>query len=415
MVVFTYALAGLGHLRVTDALVDSLPKDVPYELLGSSGVVTGFHRFISVNPWAKMMSEAFQYGLLEDLFTKVYVWSLRHSTSDISKKIVEIIRKHPETDGVTVVATHFGLAHQIAQIKSEIKRKTGKDIVLAVQVTDDSSQHIWCVRGADLTMVPSKQTRIELESYAKSKGIQLNCEVSPYPVSPILASKSDKGGQARWEALAKESDKVINVMVPISGAAVGLIYLTNLLQEIDKLSKRFHFWIVAKRSKHTQAFLALMGALKWVQVVTGKSDREVVNLYEKVYQDNLIHLEITKPSEQSFKALIPPTMTGGSLLMFISPVGRQEYDNLRFLLRHRLIAPISDCGPESEVRHHLRGAILPDNPVEAARKVVKCLNKGAFEKMVKGFEYSSESLMTGEVDEKGTWLFWEKLRVLGWV
>ena len=63
----------------------------------------------------------------------------------------------------------------------------------------------------------------------------------------------------------------------------------------------------------------------------------------------------------------------------------------------------------------MRGAILPDNPVEAARKVVECLNKGAFEKMVKGFEYSSESLMTGEVDEKGTWLFWEKLRVLGWV
>jgi hypothetical protein len=62
--VFTYAPAGLGHLRVTDALVDSRPKDYPFVILGSyDEFITNAHRFSSTNPIAKWIYETSQYGL----------------------------------------------------------------------------------------------------------------------------------------------------------------------------------------------------------------------------------------------------------------------------------------------------------------------------------------------------------------
>jgi len=409
-------MAGLGHLRVTDALVDSLPKGIPYELMGTSGaLLTGFHRFISVNPFAKRISEAFQHGFLEDIFTKVYVGSLRRFTGDVYQKMLEVIENRADVDSVTVVATHFGLAHQIAAVKRKLERKTKREISIVVQVTDDTSMHVWCVRGADLTMVPSRQTKSELEKYAKSKGIKFNCEVSPYPTSPMLAREFPKGDGVRWLALAEKSNEPVNVMIPISGAAVGLSYLSRLITTMDGLSGRFRFWVVGKRTKQLLNFTSWIARLRWVQVVTGKNDREVVNLYEKTYRDNVIHLEVTKPSEQAFKALIPPSMIGGSVLLFAAPVGRQEYDNIKFLQRHGLVRSAEECGRKEEMAHFPRGILLPRDPEEAGRFVVSCLEKGYWERMTLGFEYSPESLLSGEINEKGTWLFWEKLKVLGLV
>ena len=413
LLIFTYAAAGLGHLRVTGALVSGRPKGYQYELLGSSDpMVTKVHRLTSINPFFKKVGEAFQYGFLEDLFTKTYVWYLRHNTGEVYRKVIQMIEEQPQAEGVTVIATHFGLAHQIAEIKGKIKRRTGKHVDVVVQVTDDTSQHIWAVKGADITFVPSRQTKEELELYAKSVGIRINAEVSPYPTNPSFSKLLGGGDKTRAKAFETESDETINVIVPISGAAVGLTYLTKFLLEIDRLSKRFHFWIVAKRSSQTKYFLSEIGRLRWVQLITGRSDNETVGLYEKVYLENLIHIEITKPSEQAFKALIPPTMVGGSVLLFTEPVGRQERDNIQFLKRHRLI--VEGDEEMANIKDHFpRAAKLPSDPVHGARCIVRCIDNGAFGKMTANFSYSPESMMTSEIDERGTWLFWEKLRMLG--
>ncbi|HEX8924078.1 MAG TPA: hypothetical protein VF828_05095 [Patescibacteria group bacterium] len=415
LLVFTYAPAGLGHLRVTGALVYSRPKDFPYVLLGSSDqFISKIHRFTSINPIARSIFEASQYGLIEDVFTPFLVWMYRRSSYQIYKRLIEIIEEYPDLTDVTVVATHFGLAHQIGEIKERVKKETGVTINLVVQVTDDTSQHIWVVKGADLTMVPSVLAKNRLLDYAKLKGIVFNCEVSPYPLSPLLTEAVPEREGSREHTFNKNEGDQINVIVPISGAAVGLGYLSNYLMELDKLSKRFHFLVVAKRSSATRKFLSDIGRLRWVELITGRNDNEVVRIYEKTYQENLIHIEVTKPSEQSFKALIPPALVGGSLLLFTNPVGRQEVENLNFLKRHSLLPNLADSGEISLVQKKFipRGLTLPSDPVMAARFTIWCLDSGLFEKMASSkYKFAVESYMTSEIGYNGAWLFWEKLKM----
>lgn len=403
-------------MRVTDALMDSRPGENFYELLGSNDpMIAGIHRFTSTNPIARRIFLASQYGILEDIFTKLLVWYFRRTSGMAYRELIKLAESHTKADGITIIATHFALAHQMAQIKEKAQRKIGKDIKLVVQVTDDTSQHIWCVSGADLTLVPSQPTRERLKAYARKLRINFNCEVSPYPLSPVLAKKLPADGQPRWKALDKNSKKPINVLVPISGAAVGLGYLSNLMKEMNRISQRFHFWVVAKRSIYTRIFLADVGKLRWVQLITGRSDKEVVDLYEDVYKKNLIHMEVTKPSEQSFKALVPPKLVGGSVLLFVDPVGRQEKDNIDFLRRHDLLMGAHEDWKEETRKYWPRGVRLPEDPIEAARFIESCLDRNLFMRMTKGFEYSPDAMMTGEISEKGTWLFWEKLRILKFI
>jgi hypothetical protein len=416
LLVFTYAPAGLGHLRVTGALVNSKPKDIPYVLLGSSDrFITNIHRFTSINPIARKIFEASQYGLIESIFTLLYVWLLRKTTRGIYLRMMEIIDQHTDLTEMTVVATHFGLAHQIGEIKDEITKKTNIKINLVVQVTDDTSQHIWCVKGADITMVPSELTKKLLTEYAMASKIDFNCVVSPYPLSSLLTEKVPSKEGLRNHAFGKGESDPINVIVPISGAAVGLKYLSNLLTSIDRLSTRFHFLIIAKRSNATKDFLMMIGKLRWVELVTGRNDNEVVRLYEKTYVDTLVHIEITKPSEQAFKAMISPDKVGGSILLFTNPVGRQEVDNIYFLKRHGLIPITSDESINDMVTEEKgvpRGISLPSSEEQAAKFVLWCLTSGLFYRMADpNFKYSPESLMTGEVNDNGAWLFWEKLKI----
>lgn len=79
----------------------------------------------------------------------------------------------------------------------------------------------------------------------------------------------------------------------------------------------------------------------YVDITVSSQDKEIVHKYEEIYKEFPISLEITKPSEQSFKALLECTMQGASLLLFSEPIGRQEKDNLNFLRRSNLIPHIS--------------------------------------------------------------------------
>lgn len=399
---------------MTGALVASRPKNTPYVLLGSNDpFITNIHRFTSNNFFARRIFETSQYGFFEDVFTNVLVWLYRNSSKQVHDKLLEIIDQHPGVEEITVVATHFGLAHQIGEIKDKVFKETQVRINLVVQVTDDTSQQVWCVRGADLTMVPSILTKNELSDYAEHKKIVFNCEVSPYPINPVLTVDLPAREGTREHAFEKGERDKINVIVPISGAAVGLKYFSSFLTEVDKLSNRFHFLVVAKRSNSTGKFLSEMGKLRWVELITGRNDNEVVNLFEKTYQENLIHIEVTKPSEQAFKALIPPTMVGGSILLFTTPVGRQEIDNINFLKRHFLLpgTKVSDeMSPDDRKRYIPRGLSLPSDPIVAARFIIWCLESGLFQKMTSAdFKFAPELYETSEVGYKGAWLFWEKL------
>lgn len=54
LVILAYSPTGLGHLRVTNALYEGLPKDISPILLGAQDKTTGnLHRFVSAHPFLK--------------------------------------------------------------------------------------------------------------------------------------------------------------------------------------------------------------------------------------------------------------------------------------------------------------------------------------------------------------------------
>ncbi len=63
LLVLTYAPAGLGHLRVTDALYHGLPETVNPVVLGSQDTsIQSIHRLTSVNPVGKAVFDWLQAG-----------------------------------------------------------------------------------------------------------------------------------------------------------------------------------------------------------------------------------------------------------------------------------------------------------------------------------------------------------------
>jgi hypothetical protein len=400
LVIFTYALAGLGHLRVTDALYRGLPAGFSPIVLGSEEeAVTMFHRIGSIQPWIRSLVEWMQAGIGEDVFTILYRSFLRSRTKVLEAQIKTVINQRLRRPRIVlVIATHFALAIQIGAIKEKLMREQNIRILLVVQVTDDSPQHIWYVPGADLIVVPSETTKKSLLHYADSAELRhIQIQVLPYPSGPELNhSLSAEQFSERRTQLDPTNHHKITMLIPVSGAAVGLEYTTQLISILANETNRFHFHIVSKIAPYTIKFIDTVRRFAGVTVSTAKSDREVVELYIALYQKYIVGLEITKPSEQAFKALIRPNKAGGAILLFSHPVGRQEYDNLTFLARHGLIPsdleqqrlwvyaarnyPLSRVDLASA--RSWRGLRLPPKPDSAAEFIRWGLHSGLFSEML---------------------------------
>jgi len=404
ILLFAYSPTGLGHLRVTDALYEGLPKSITPLLLTSQGqTVTFLHRITSVHPIFRAIFEWTQRGWAEDIFAYLYRTYLEKNTKLLYEQLITIVDQRIESPAVIViVSTHFGLNHQLASLKSKIEEEKHAKVILIVQVTDDSPQHIWYAPNADMIVVPSHSTKEELLKYAQTAKLkQTRIEVLPYPISPFLTKVLSKSEyKNRLDQLSYESDEPINFCVPISGAAVGMNHFTRLIDRLRLNSQRFNFEVVVKFSPNTHHFIDQMLDRPYVNLHASGVDKEVVNKYEKLYQEKTIALEITKPSEQAFKALCDPNLVGGSILLLSSPVGRQEYDNLNFLERHNLIpekgmskylhklALKNKDIPEEEIAKLLssastwRGLRLPQNSKAAADFIWWCMRQNIFPAML---------------------------------
>ncbi|MBN2084911.1 MAG: hypothetical protein JW748_06760 [Anaerolineales bacterium] len=339
MLILSYAPAGLGHLRVTDALYDGLPKSVNPVVMGSHDKsIQILHRLTSIHPIARGIFEWLQSGPLARQANRLYRWQLRLNTGVVHEEISRLIdARFDPPKKILVVSTHFGLAHKLAAVKEKLQKEKSVKIILVVVVTDDTFQHIWYVDGADLIVVPSNFIKRKYAAYGRTLGKCARIEVNPYPINPMQMKKLGAARMAqRKNQLNPRSKESIQVSLPVSGAAVGTLYFSHLMYALHKKSKRFHFHVVSKDAPFTKDFLFLWKNRSWVNLHVGKKDREVVDLYDKLLDENVISLEVTKPSEQAFKALIPTSMRGGVILLFSEPVGKQEFDNLNFLQHHGL-------------------------------------------------------------------------------
>lgn len=432
ILVFSYAPAGLGHLRVTRALYGGLPKNVIPLLIGAQDKsISVVHRIMSVHPLARNIMEWMQDGVPEWIFSTIYRWNLRRNTKVLYSQMETVLDQRielPQT--ILVVATHFGLAHQMAAVKRKLAQEKNVRIVLIVQVTDDSPQHMWYVPGADITFVPSERTKLRLEKYGKIARLpKLQFEVVAYPVSPLLNEVLSRDEiENKVSQVAPSAKSTIHVAIPISGAAVGTHYFSEIIELLHQRSNRFQFEIIAKAAEYTSSFLMKMGTKQFVKLHISTHDRGTVESYERVYRHNIIALEITKPSEQAFKALINPTHQGGSLLLFSEPVGRQEYDNLDFLRRHHLMPTHYEqriLWRYSEQKRtlsnetyqhyvisaiHWRGLLLPKNPTAAANFIWWCFSEGILSAMMVARVTPERSdPNTNELNPHGVTEFWKRV------
>jgi hypothetical protein len=427
LIVFAYAPAGLGHLRVTDALYHGLPKEIATPmLLGSQDLtITHLHRLMSLNPIVSWLADrAERNNFFENLSTIIYRYILRSRTKTLYEQMLTIIDEiYTTPTKVLVVATHFGLAHQLAAIKTRLEKEKNIRMILAVQVTDDSPFRIWVVPGADLIAVPSEKTKEKLLRFSKEIGSQAPIVVNAYPLSPNLNKPlSDLRLKEKYSQLDYKNDQKIETIIPISGAAVQTNFFLKLTSELHKRSPRFDFHVVVKNAPFTKIFIDQLSNFDFVHLYIGAADRKVIENYEYIYNKNTISLEITKPSEQSFKALMDCTSESASILLFSRPVGRQEADNIDFLRRHGLIPSLTQekvlwkMTNEKELlskASNWRGLCLPYHSIHAADFIYWCLKTGIFKEMLNcRIKPRNEDEYKHELNPNGVKTFWQAVAKL---
>ncbi len=425
VIVFAYAPTGLGHLRVTDALYHGLPENAAPLLLGSQDkTLSEIYRLTSIHRLASSVLEFFEFFAPAVTIYKKY---LRSHTNLLYGQLLTILDERltvPET--VVLVATHFGLAQQLGAIKGKIEQARGVKVFLFVQVTDDSPHPLWYVEGADIIFVPSFKTKKAFQDYAgEAKLPAVHFQVSSYPVTPTLtqALHADEYAERR-EELDNTHTRKIHFAIPVSGAAIGTNFIERFTSALHAKNEKFHFHIMVKDAFYTQSFIKDMKRRSYVELATSTHDRGTVDAYEEVYKKNIIALEMTKPSEQTFKVLCSPKNRGGAMLLLAPPVGKWEFDNLNFLHRHNLI-PLpeterallelveKDDAPSEqllEAAKSWRALILPQDKNLAVKFVLWCLKNKIFYSMAHyELENKDSDENKQELSPEGVQEFWESV------
>jgi hypothetical protein len=423
LVVLATAPTGLGHLRVTEALRQGLSEKTRVEVMGvTDRNLSWIHSVTSRDRRLLRVMEAIQdYRWLEKTFSVRYRRWLRTHTQKAEKQLLTLLSQAwPQPETVVVVATHFGLAHQLCELKEVVKRKVGAQLLVAVVVTDDSPQEMWAVVGADVIFVPSNTTREKILSLLLSIGGPMpEVVTAPYPVSLALAEELT---QDQFDFRKKQMNgDGLRLMVPVSGAAVQLDYYRELITGVTADGGKVT--VVSRESAYTLPFLEWCRTQEGVEVVARVEDMRVVEAYETEHMVTVVGAEATKPSEQAFKALLTPRQRGGSILLLAPPVGRQERDNLAFLRRHRLIPSVDDqalldswCLTGNRVvltdgilmrARHWRGVMLPVDGAQAAIAIKRLLAAGILSAMTDfaGFIEGHQ-----EINSDGVKRIWERVR-----
>jgi len=432
VLIFSYAPAGLGHLRVISALHDGLPPEIDAVLLGSHDQsIKNIHRVISIHPIFKLLNDWLQSGLLSESFAFYYKKYLHTHTKLLYEQMLTLLEQRvKQPKKVLVVATHFGLAHQLVAVKERLEKEKSIKINLVVQVTDDTFHPMWYVEGAELIVVPSELAKQRFMDFAKRKSLpRTNIVVCPYPVNPrffnALEPNEFKDRQDQLSINKSPSgfpaSSKINISIPVSGAAVGTGFHREIIENLSKFSERFVFWVVTRNASYTRDFIKGITNLEHVKLFSNENDREVVDLYDHLFEKTILSLEITKPSEQAFKVLVPVQAEAGVIMLFTTPVGVQEIDNLKFMERHFLIPTEEETktllenyrnkiNPQPELlakSSMWRGLRLPTSAKESAEFIWWGLISGLLEKMLENKSFAQPyDKYPYELDKNGVQRFW---------
>jgi hypothetical protein len=425
-IILTTVPTGLGHIRVTKALILGLPIGTPTKILGIRDETTSlFYRIISTNFYLRKTLEFIQTNpIAEKNVNSLMTFIQEHNTKEARKELQRIIDSNPDYPTI-IISTHAFIAHKIQKIINTQKFK--RPVLHAVIVTDDSPQRFWMI-NSDLLFVPSHNTKnVFLKLYKSDNHKPPQIEVVPYPISPQFCRQlSPQVLYNKIEQLDPENPQKARICIPVSGAAVQLEYYKVLIEELlcDETKKEcneFNFSVVTREGNYTKSFIEYFRDTPGISFHIGANDEQTVELYDELYyQLNPPSLEITKPSEQSFKVLTSPETIGGPIMLLTEPVGRQEYDNLNFLERHGFIPSETTTKTllqaiENNNTHLLltyksyasswRGLRLPTDPYQATNFIIGCHKHGIFASMQNYKNYKT----TEYLSPNGVAAIWNKI------
>jgi hypothetical protein len=413
--VFTTTPAGLGHIRVMDAIKSGMPMHATTIDLGILDIKANrIHDLGSrVKPFVKL-TEFYQTNpIAESLVTSFYTNYLKRHTQKIIEDFDVIAKDHPNLKNWVVISTHFALAHSIASAKETLEKKLGIKIHLCVIVTDDSPQKVWAIEGADLIFVPSQETKTKLSNYLSAQKKEI-LKAIPFPVAPRLTQALSA---SEFEFVINQLNPVnpnshTQIEIPISGAAVQLDFFKKFIGILCR--DNYEFTVIGQESLLTKMFFENIQKLPRVQLSIGLDPWQTVKFYESIfYQPNRPSIEITKPSEQAFKALLNPRQRGGVILLLTTPIGRQEFDNLNFLIRNGLMPSEEENKQmfnDADLKNWLvkarnwRAIRLPEKADDAASFVQKIKTSGVLYSML-----NAVIPPKAELQDNGVMRIWEEI------
>ena len=99
-----------------------------------------------------------------------------------------------------------------------------------------------------VSFVPSEKTADALKNYDKRAAEEKpEVIVIPYPISPYMGKNlSSDEFEKRVSQLNPKSTSAVNMMIPLSGAAVGMREFAHFMTDLHQINNRFTFQVIVK-------------------------------------------------------------------------------------------------------------------------------------------------------------------------
>jgi len=130
--IFTTSPAGLGHIRVMDAIKEGRPSGITSVDIGITNIrANRIHDLGSRVKLFVKLTEFYQTNpLAEKIVTFYYAWYLRHHKKEVIREFQKIATQYPKNKVWVIISTHFALAHSISAAKEELEKSLGIKIYL---------------------------------------------------------------------------------------------------------------------------------------------------------------------------------------------------------------------------------------------------------------------------------------------
>lgn len=350
-IVFVATDAGAGHLRPALALIAALLESI--NCLQIPTISTRTHRRGSRE--LRLMHIINFVALHKKFQNMVYAPISRqlllsqdgiNVINEVEKQIRLAINQSKKE--IVFIHTNPDPAYIAGFYKHQLEQKHDVKITNVVVITDhffSRVQCIWALIDADIIVAPDHQTKKliqrdllywcdKLTRRRKDRSKHLpKVIVCAFPQDPSFGQElSGPLHTKRKENLSPDSNKAVNVAIPLGGAAPGMPFLADLSKNLRN-SGKFNLWTLFKQAdgdQETQIYEQMMKDLEaTTQVVT--NNQQLIQAYsDRFNSDNPPDVVIVKPGELSNQTMFDPSQVGGAIFLFTEPVGDQEVQNLLF-------------------------------------------------------------------------------------